>query len=154
MMTIYAPQYYVHIYTTSLLHATIPSVPIIRLLLPLKPHSSLSVSVSLCHLCRSPDSQMARFVFTTMLVIFMLSAPLLSPSEGRKLLATTKLEKNKATLTPSSLLSSLPKGTVPSSSPSKKGHALVVDEKLIARHLSSLDGRLLLPSVPSPGVGH
>ncbi|KAK4787567.1 hypothetical protein SAY86_011400 [Trapa natans] len=101
---------------------------------------------------------MARLsVFTTsMVVIFMLSATLLYPSEGRKLLGTTILEKNKAPLKPSSLLSSLPKGTIPYSSPSKKGHSLVVDEKLIARHLSSLslNGRLLITSVPSPGVGH
>ncbi|KAL8103517.1 hypothetical protein AgCh_027923 [Apium graveolens] len=49
-------------------------------------------------------------------------------------------------------LSSLPKGTVPDSSPSKQHHSLVVDEKLIARHLAALDR--ILRSVPSPGVGH
>ncbi|KAK1378548.1 Precursor of CEP14 [Heracleum sosnowskyi] len=49
-------------------------------------------------------------------------------------------------------LSSLPKGTVPSSAPSKQHHSFVVDEKLIARHLAALDR--MLRSVPSPGVGH
>lgn len=50
-------------------------------------------------------------------------------------------------------LSALPKGTVPSSSPTKKGHAVVVDEKLIERHLISKD-RDLIVSIPSPGIGH
>ncbi|KAF7803270.1 precursor of CEP14 [Senna tora] len=49
-------------------------------------------------------------------------------------------------------LTALPKGTVPSSTPSRKGHAVVVDQKLIARHLIALDR--LLRSVPSPGAGH
>lgn len=49
-------------------------------------------------------------------------------------------------------LSSLPKGTVPNSAPTKKHHSFVVDEKLIARHLAALDR--ILRSVPSPGVGH
>ncbi|XP_030548448.1 precursor of CEP14 [Rhodamnia argentea] len=54
---------------------------------------------------------------------------------------------------PGLYLTALPKGTIPASTPSKKGHAEVVDEKLIARHLGSLD-RVLIWSVPSPGVGH
>ncbi|KAL1826868.1 hypothetical protein DCAR_0205804 [Daucus carota subsp. sativus] len=49
-------------------------------------------------------------------------------------------------------LSSLPKGTVPNSAPTKKGHSLIVDEKLIARHLAAIDR--ILRSVPSPGVGN
>lgn len=46
----------------------------------------------------------------------------------------------------------LPKGTVPASSPSKKGHAYTVDEKLVARHLAALDR--ILRSVPAPGIGN
>jgi hypothetical protein len=42
---------------------------------------------------------------------------------------------------------------VPSSSPTKKGHAMDVDEKLIERHLISMD-QVLMVSVPSPGIGH
>ncbi|KAK7306503.1 hypothetical protein VNO77_44450 [Canavalia gladiata] len=49
--------------------------------------------------------------------------------------------------------SSLPKGKVPSSTPSRKGHSIEVDEKLVARHLITTE-RLLLQSVPSPGAGH
>ncbi|KAL5989794.1 hypothetical protein ACLOJK_010688 [Asimina triloba] len=49
-------------------------------------------------------------------------------------------------------LSALPKGGVPPSSPSNKGHAVVVDEKLFTMHLTKMDR--ILTSVPSPGVGH
>lgn len=49
-------------------------------------------------------------------------------------------------------LSSLPKGTVPASTPTKKGHSTIVNEKLFARHLAAIDR--ILRSVPSPGVGH
>ncbi|OWM72984.1 precursor of CEP14 [Punica granatum] len=98
---------------------------------------------------------MARPLLVTVLMIFVVCSFLLSPSEGRKLLGAMKVDKSKVTLNPSMLLSALPKGTVPSSAPSKKGHAVVVDEKLIARHLSSLEReRALLLSIPSPGVGH
>ncbi|CAI9782089.1 unnamed protein product [Fraxinus pennsylvanica] len=41
---------------------------------------------------------------------------------------------------------------VPNSAPSKKGHDVTIDEKLIARHLAAMDR--ILRSVPSPGVGN
>lgn len=49
-------------------------------------------------------------------------------------------------------LPALPKGRVPASTPSKKGHAVSVDEKLIARHLADMDH--ILRSIPTPGAGH
>lgn len=106
---------------------------------------------------------MARFYFLTFLILFsFLFSSLITFSDARKL----HIGKHRSypnggdttttTTTPSSpdslFLSALPKGTIPSSSPSKKGHAVVVDEKLIARHLIAIDR--LLRSVPSPGAGH
>ncbi|VFQ94283.1 unnamed protein product [Cuscuta campestris] len=44
------------------------------------------------------------------------------------------------------------KGQVPASSPSKRGHADTVDEKLVARHLAAL--HRIPGSVPSPGTGN
>ncbi|TKY60065.1 hypothetical protein E2542_SST17160 [Spatholobus suberectus] len=91
----------------------------------------------------------------TLLLLFMLLfASLCSCLEARKLVLEKKQKKvNPSSRRDSLFLSSLPKGTVPPSSPSKKGHAMEVDEKLIARHLINTD-RILLRSVPSPGVGH
>ncbi|KAK7359188.1 hypothetical protein VNO77_01138 [Canavalia gladiata] len=92
---------------------------------------------------------------TWMLLFLVLFASLFSCLQARKLFLGA--EKQRKTVNPSSrdslFLSALPKGTVPPSSPSKKGHAIEVDEKLIARHLIAMD-RVLLRSVPSPGVGH
>ncbi|KAL6546474.1 hypothetical protein OROMI_022195 [Orobanche minor] len=65
------------------------------------------------------------------------------------------VEKNYVPPPPSAdslYMAALPKGTVPASTPSKKGHASTVDQKLIARHLAATDR--ILQSVPSPGVGH
>ncbi|KAG4960333.1 hypothetical protein AAZX31_13G208300 [Glycine max] len=94
---------------------------------------------------------MARF--GSHLVLFLvLFASLCSCLEARKLhLGAQKHNKNK--VDPSLFFSSLPKGTVPTSTPSRKGHSTVVDEKLIARHLISTE-QILLRSVPSPGAGH
>ncbi|KAE9598940.1 hypothetical protein Lal_00022674 [Lupinus albus] len=98
---------------------------------------------------------MARFA--TFLVLFLvLFSSLFSCLEGRKLhLHHSKKHRNKVNPSSSNTLffTSLPKGTVPYSTPSKKGHATEVDEKLIARHLISTEW-LLLPSVPSPSAGH
>ncbi|PIN06686.1 hypothetical protein CDL12_20749 [Handroanthus impetiginosus] len=72
-------------------------------------------------------------------------------AHGRKLLM--KVESNKFPSVDGRLyLTALPKGTVPASTPSKKGHGVTVDEKLVARHLAAIDR--ILRSVPSPGVGH
>ncbi|KAH0699579.1 hypothetical protein KY284_013794 [Solanum tuberosum] len=70
--------------------------------------------------------------------------------EARKLLNSREVKKipNLRSL----YLNSLPKGRVPASTPSKKGHSYTTDEKLIARHLAAIDRSLR--SVPSPGVGH
>lgn len=91
----------------------------------------------------------------TSFILIMLLVILASSTEARKLLdkpdsspkaeATSHADK-------SLYLSSLPKGTVPSSTPSKKGHAEITDEKLITRHLIAIDR--ILRSVPSPGAGH
>ncbi|PON95838.1 B-cell lymphoma 6 protein [Trema orientale] len=91
-------------------------------------------------------------------VFLVLFFSLVSSSEGRKFLVTNKElffknEVERVLYSKASLfLSALPKGTVPSSSPSKKGHAEVDNEKLVERHLMTMDRNL--QSVPSPGVGH
>ncbi|MED6137121.1 hypothetical protein PIB30_062052 [Stylosanthes scabra] len=94
----------------------------------------------------------------TLLVLFLvLFASMCCYSDARKLQLGENKGIKKVDPSPSSrsslFFSSLPKGTVPASTPSKKGHAIEVDEKLIARHLISIE-RLLLRSVPSPGAGH
>ncbi|KAL0398434.1 UNVERIFIED_CONTAM: Precursor of CEP14 [Sesamum radiatum] len=73
---------------------------------------------------------------------------------GRKLLMmNVQVNKDVLSLDDRLYLTSLPKGNVPASAPSKKGHgASTIDEKLIARHLAAVDR--ILRSVPSPGVGH
>ncbi|KAK2438285.1 hypothetical protein P8452_34001 [Trifolium repens] len=95
---------------------------------------------------------------SSLLVFLVLFSSLCSCFEGRKLVVGSEKQwKNmnkKPSLKDDSLfLSALPKGTVPSSSPTKKGHAMDVDEKLIERHLISMD-QVLMVSVPSPGIGH
>ncbi|CAK9148087.1 unnamed protein product [Ilex paraguariensis] len=81
----------------------------------------------------------------------LILASFVSSLHARKLLNTNQSDKMIPNLD-SLYLTALPKGTVPSSTPSKKGHAMNVDEKLIARHLAAVDR--ILRSVPSPGVGH
>ncbi|KAF9683698.1 hypothetical protein SADUNF_Sadunf04G0041300 [Salix dunnii] len=104
---------------------------------------------------------MARFEALTL--IFLVSfATIVSNIEGRNLLMRTSTPQDNnsnskegtggANSFASLFLSALPKGTVPSSSPSKKGHATLDNEKLFARHLASIDR--ILRSVPSPGAGH
>ncbi|KAL6991267.1 hypothetical protein U1Q18_009385 [Sarracenia purpurea var. burkii] len=89
-----------------------------------------------------------------MFMAFVVFASFLPSSLGRKLL--TGEDNKKGSELPSLeslyLSNSLPKGKVTPSSPSMKGHAMIVDEKLIARHLAAVDR--ILRSVPSPGVGH
>lgn len=73
----------------------------------------------------------------------MVFCSLMSSTHGRKVLMVEE------TMVPSReerlYLTALPKGKVPPSTPSKKGHAATIDDKLIGR---------ILRSVPSPGVGH
>ncbi|KAK2393764.1 hypothetical protein P8452_15706 [Trifolium repens] len=101
-------------------------------------------------------------ISTAQLVLFMiLFASLCSSLEGRKLHLGSNKHNKKVNPPPtprdSLFLSSLPKGKVPYSAPSKRGNSVEVDEKLVARHLISIDQpevRILLRSVPSPGAGH
>ncbi|KAL9668796.1 hypothetical protein QQ045_006336 [Rhodiola kirilowii] len=83
------------------------------------------------------------FIF---ILICIASAPAQAQAAGfinsRKLLMPAG---RLASISDSLLLNVLPKGGTPSSTPTKKGHAVVDSEKLFARHLGS---------VPSPGVGH
>ncbi|KAH6819887.1 hypothetical protein C2S53_018493 [Perilla frutescens var. hirtella] len=88
-------------------------------------------------------------VFIALLVLF---STLISSTNGRKLLMNSRRRSEIPTVDGSLYLAALPKGSVPASSPSKKGHAVTIDEKLIARHLAAVDR--ILRSVPSPGVGH
>ncbi|CAN8290853.1 unnamed protein product [Cochlearia groenlandica] len=106
---------------------------------------------------------MANIRVTIFLVIIfavmVLSSP--SPATSRKLLEIKKQENLKVReeekshvphVTKSTTLAALPKGKIPSSTPSKKVHATVSAVKLRSRKLSSVDR--FLRSVPSPGVGH
>lgn len=100
---------------------------------------------------------MARSSFVFVLYLLTL-ASLVTTIYGRRLndnmheTQKQKLQKPPPSARDSLYLSSLPKGTVPNSAPTKKGHSFIVDEKLIARHLAALDR--ILRSVPSPGVGN
>lgn len=97
---------------------------------------------------------------------FMIFSCFASSMEARKLLRVQEMEKKMvpseekaeaetataAAVDVSLYLNALPKGKVPASTPSDKGHEQIIDEKLIARHLVAVDR--ILRSVPSPGVGH
>ncbi|EEF40110.1 conserved hypothetical protein [Ricinus communis] len=92
-------------------------------------------------------------------LIFLLAfTTFVSNIQGRKLLMmTSDAEGTSSTSTVPSMFASLvfsalPKSTVRSSSPSRKGHATLDNEELFRRHLASIDR--ILQSVPSPGVGH
>ncbi|KAL3820231.1 hypothetical protein ACJIZ3_006136 [Penstemon smallii] len=86
-------------------------------------------------------------------VFLIIISTLFSSIHGRKLLSEPQHQNKVPSLTDMRLyLTSLPKGKVPNSTPSKKGHSVTVDRKLIARHLSAIDR--ILRSVPSPGAGH
>ncbi|XP_015065205.1 precursor of CEP14 [Solanum pennellii] len=90
-------------------------------------------------------------ISTSILLMFVLILASFSSSmEARKLLNSH--EAKKVSNLKSLYLNALPKGRVPASTPSKKGHSYTTDEKLIARHLAAVDR--ILRSVPSPGVGH
>lgn len=87
------------------------------------------------------------------IVFLVLFASSVVPSlDARKLLNREKSNDKIPSSFKSLVLSALPGGTVPFSSPSKQTHATLDDEKLFARHLASIDR--ILRSVPSPGNGH
>ncbi|KAL0321313.1 UNVERIFIED_CONTAM: Precursor of CEP14 [Sesamum radiatum] len=88
-------------------------------------------------------------VFMAALFLIMLYS---TSAQGRKLLMDVQHNKVHQPLDARLYLTALPKGNVPSSAPSKKGHSVTIDEKLVARHLSAIDR--ILRSVPSPGAGH
>ncbi|XP_059630365.1 precursor of CEP14-like [Cornus florida] len=72
--------------------------------------------------------------------------------EARKLM---NIERRRIVPSPEDnlVLTALPKGTaVPSSSPSGKGPAMVIYEKLLSQHFSRIDR--ILESNPSPGIGN
>ncbi|KAK8642037.1 hypothetical protein V6N13_011399 [Hibiscus sabdariffa] len=94
---------------------------------------------------------MARFSYL-LIILLVISASFVPRMESRRLLNTGESNKNVPSLFASLMLSALPKGTVPASVPSKKGHATLDNEKLFARHLARIDR--ILQSVPSPGAGH
>ncbi|KAF3451245.1 hypothetical protein FNV43_RR07340 [Rhamnella rubrinervis] len=116
--------------------------------------------VRACNGAQLMEFSMARLSSLALMVLLVVFASFVSDSQGRKLLVMEENRKVPSSSSSSSssaieeslFLSVLPKGTVPSSTPSKKGHAEVVEDKLIARHLIAIDR--ILQSVPSPGVGH
>ncbi|RAL50329.1 hypothetical protein DM860_008003 [Cuscuta australis] len=100
---------------------------------------------------------MGRLMFITFLVM---NSCLVKSTEGRKLLLLqekTEFEEIKKVPAGQGLMDRVfknlfVKGQVPASSPSKRGHADTVDEKLVARHLAAL--HRIPGSVPSPGTGN
>ncbi|XAR66598.1 hypothetical protein NMG60_11012881 [Bertholletia excelsa] len=95
---------------------------------------------------------MARSGIALFMAIVVVTS-LVSSSHGRKLLNVQETKQQEVPSLDDRLYrTALPKGPVTPSSPSKKGHSMIVDEKLIARHLAAVDR--ILRSVPSPGVGH
>ncbi|CAA7049718.1 unnamed protein product [Microthlaspi erraticum] len=95
------------------------------------------------------------------IVVTVIVLTLPSPVSSRKLLDMKKQEnmtvreEEKSRMphvTKTTTLAALPKGKIPNSTPSKKGHAAVSAVKLRSRQLSTVDR--FLRSVPSPGVGH
>ncbi|XP_057949328.1 precursor of CEP14 [Malania oleifera] len=94
--------------------------------------------------------------YAVMAVFLVMLASMVSSMDARKLLMSTH-EERKGRVWPnwdaSSVLNALPKGpSPPKSSPSGKGHAVIIGEKLFARHIGSPDR--IMNSVPSPGAGH
>ncbi|XP_019166686.1 PREDICTED: uncharacterized protein LOC109162439 [Ipomoea nil] len=93
-----------------------------------------------------------------LIAVFLVFSSLISSIESRKMVVADLHEEPKKVPAMADggdrlFKNALPKGTVPASSPSKKGHADTVDEKLVARRLAALDHRILR-SVPSPGIGN
>ncbi|KDP21132.1 hypothetical protein JCGZ_21603 [Jatropha curcas] len=97
---------------------------------------------------------MARSSALALFFLLIIVSTFVSNTESRKLLMTSKKEDSGSVSSSfaSLVLGVLPKGTVPSSSPSRKGHATLANEQLFQRHLATIDR--ILGSVPSPGVGH
>ncbi|KAI3440031.1 uncharacterized protein J3R85_004185 [Psidium guajava] len=98
---------------------------------------------------------MARFSTVLLMTLMIVFATFASSTEARKLLdrKEEKQKKNKVPLIYSSLIfSALPKGDIPGSAPSKKGHASPTNRKLLVTRL--VRPSQFLRSIPSPGFGH
>ncbi|GMH30481.1 hypothetical protein Nepgr_032324 [Nepenthes gracilis] len=92
---------------------------------------------------------MDRLRATLLIMLLVASCFLIASTHARKLIQ----DGGKSSSWDNLFLSALPKGTTPSSSPSKRVHGTALeDHKLFQRHLSSI--HRFLQSVPSPGVGH
>ncbi|KAL3643541.1 hypothetical protein CASFOL_014356 [Castilleja foliolosa] len=90
-----------------------------------------------------------------LIIMWLIMCFTILPSiNGRKLSMKQLQHYKKNVPSPADSLyrAALPKGTVPGSTPSKKGHAATTGQKLIARHLAAIDR--ILHSVPSPGAGN
>ncbi|KAL3617010.1 hypothetical protein CASFOL_039404 [Castilleja foliolosa] len=101
---------------------------------------------------------MASNCLLNLIIMWLIMYFTIVPSiDGRKL-SMKEFQNKKDVQSPATdrlYMAALPKGTVPGSAPSKKGHAATTDQKLIVRqdrHLAAIDR--LLRSVPSPGAGH
>ncbi|ESQ33943.1 hypothetical protein EUTSA_v10009585mg [Eutrema salsugineum] len=103
--------------------------------------------------------RLVTFWLLLVIAVIALASPL--PVSSRKLLDMKKQESltvrkeeksHVPHVTKTTTLTALPKGKIPNSTPSKKGHAAISAVKLRSRRLSTVDR--LLQSVPSPGVGH
>lgn len=108
---------------------------------------------TIIHMAKSSIPSVVPLTITLVLILSV------SGLEARKLL---KMEMNKKGGSVSSMekisslmLSSLPKGSTPPSSPSDKGHAVIhINGRLFHIHLPTIQDRMLGESVPSPGIGH
>ncbi|KAI6703593.1 hypothetical protein NL676_012729 [Syzygium grande] len=90
-----------------------------------------------------------------LMILMIVFATFALSTEARKLLETKegKQKKKEVPFIELSLIfSALPKGDVPGSAPSDKGHASPVDRKLFARHV--MRPNQVLHSIPSAGLGH
>ncbi|KAF8010248.1 hypothetical protein BT93_J1013 [Corymbia citriodora subsp. variegata] len=98
---------------------------------------------------------MARLGMVLLMILMIVFATFAWSTEARKL-SEMKEEKQKKKGVPfieaSLIFSALPKGDIPGSAPSNKGHAAPVDRKLLARHLNRPSQ--ILHSAPSHGFTH
>lgn len=95
---------------------------------------------------------MAYFQTRLLILVLIFICFSVQSSEARKLLKSENKEVG-SSLEESLALSALPKGSVPPSTPSNKGHATVlVNEK----HFTAVPAQVERnsQSVPSPGIGH
>ncbi|OVA16140.1 hypothetical protein BVC80_8927g22 [Macleaya cordata] len=126
----------------------------------------------------APHQNLSTRVLFFFFLLALICSSLVPSSDARKLLLNMEKNTNNnkdmmmkkdviAVVVPSSLrdslvLNALPKGSVPPSAPSKKGHAMInINEKLFRTFATTYTTTpspahidRILRSVPSPGVGH